>query len=80
VWQFSGQGTLAVNVGRNLYFCSAAFRQAMDRCDAAVEHILGIHISSILYPRAEVEKEAVELLLDTSYAQVGVICHCHRIT
>ncbi|KAJ1416568.1 thiolase-like protein, partial [Ochromonadaceae sp. CCMP2298] len=73
VWQFSGQGTLAINVGRNLYFCSVAFRSAMDRCDAAAEPLLGIPISSILYPRAEVERQAVELLLDTCFAQPALV-------
>lgn len=69
VWQFAGEDSLYINVGRDLYEKSAAFRAGMDRCDAVVMDLLGMKASTILFPEDSFVETAEELLESTAFAQ-----------
>ena len=69
VWQFAGQGTLAIDSGLELYQRSEVYRTAMDRCDAALLDLLGVTASQVLYPDEAFYEQAEELMATTTFAQ-----------
>jgi acyl transferase domain-containing protein/acyl carrier protein/NADP-dependent 3-hydroxy acid dehydrogenase YdfG len=74
VWQYSGQGTLTIDVARSLWETSAAFRTAMDRCDAILLSHMGRTASGVLYPGPSRSMDAAAAELnDTRYAQPALV-------
>jgi acyl transferase domain-containing protein/acyl-CoA synthetase (AMP-forming)/AMP-acid ligase II len=61
---YSGQGIPLAGVGRDLYECVPAFRDALNKCDAILEPILGKTLYALLY-----EDKAEEELTRPGLAQ-----------
>ena len=72
VFQFVGQGVLAVGVGSDLYESEPVFRRTMTKFDTAIFELIGVSILSLLYPDSsnpEKSTSAEALLQETRYAQ-----------
>jgi 3-oxoacyl-(acyl-carrier-protein) synthase/malonyl CoA-acyl carrier protein transacylase len=69
MWQFTGQGGLAIDAGRELYERSAVYRAALERCDAVIVDLLGVSASQLLYPDDDFLEQAEEMLSTTVFAQ-----------
>lgn len=76
---FPGQGSQHVFMGRELYKEEPVFRQEIDRCAELLKGPLGIDIRALLFPEAEAEKEAEELLRSTQYAQPAIFCVSYAV-
>ncbi|MGP6156223.1 MAG: amino acid adenylation domain-containing protein [Vulcanimicrobiaceae bacterium] len=50
VFMFPGQGSQYVDMGRDLYDALPPFREAIDRCAAILEPIIGQDLRALLYP------------------------------
>ena len=66
---FSGQGTQYVNMGRELYEQEVVYREAVEKCSAAVAGELGLDLVQVLYPGAGEEQRASEQLRETRVTQ-----------
>jgi acyl transferase domain-containing protein len=62
---FTGQGSQAVQMGRQLYETQPTFRHILEQCDAILHPYLDRSLLSILYP----ETNTSTLLQETRYAQ-----------
>lgn len=71
---FSGQGTQYAGMGRGLYAQEPAYREAIDRCAAALSVYLGMDIRELLHPTAERANEADERMSRTEFAQPALLC------
>ena len=74
VWQFAGQGTLALNAFKDMYNSEPAFQTAMASCDAVLLEQMGRKASDILYPALADSSDAVQAqaeatLNDARYSQ-----------
>ena len=74
VWQFAGQGTLALNAFKDMYNSEPAFQTAMASCDAVLLEQMGRKASDILYPALADSSDAVRAqaeatLNDARYSQ-----------
>jgi acyl transferase domain-containing protein len=80
---FPGQGSQWPGMGRDLMRCSPAFRQALDRCDAAVRAEAGWSVTEVL-TRADQDALqdiavvqpvlwAMEIALAAHWAELGVV-------
>jgi acyl transferase domain-containing protein/acyl carrier protein len=66
---FSGQGSQYVGMGAGLYRDEPAFREQVDLCSEALEPLLGIRLSEVLYPSGRSGEEAGAALDETWLAQ-----------
>jgi acyl transferase domain-containing protein len=69
VFMFPGQGSQAVNMGRELYEWLPQFRDDVDTCARRLEALLELDIRALLYPKAPDEASAAERLNETQYSQ-----------
>ncbi len=69
VFLFPGQGSQYAGMGRTLYEREPAFRDALDRCAAALEPLLGRSLASIVFP----QDGGGALLDETAYAQPALL-------
>lgn len=68
-FMFPGQGAQHIHMGRELYESETVFRQTVDECLTLLRPQLNVDLGALLYPRAEAEATASEMLLQTQYAQ-----------
>lgn len=66
---FPGQGSQYVNMGRDLYRTERVFRETVDLCSDILKPHLHLDLRTILYPEANAEAEATELLARTAITQ-----------
>jgi malonyl CoA-acyl carrier protein transacylase len=66
---FTGQGSQAVNMGRDLCETQPIFRQTLDRCDQILRAYLEKPLLEILYPAADEVDDSESLLHETAYTQ-----------
>ncbi len=69
VFLFPGQGSQYVNMGRDLYRSTPAFRETVDACCEILAPHLELDLRTILYPEAGGEAEAERLLGRTAITQ-----------
>lgn len=70
---FPGQGAQHVGMGRALYQHDAIFRAKIEECRALLTPVLGLDITTVLYPEGEQESTAAEAALqDMGVAQPAV--------
>ncbi|HEY2361428.1 MAG TPA: type I polyketide synthase, partial [Candidatus Angelobacter sp.] len=69
VFLFPGQGTQAVNMGRELYERYAIFRRVVDNCCEQLKPVLKADLKHLIYPRPGNEEQAREQLQKTVIAQ-----------
>ena len=72
VMMFCGQGAQYYQMGRELYRENAAFRQAMDRCDAIAATLGGRTASDIVYSRPLGDSEHFDRLTESNVALLAV--------
>ena len=72
-FQFPGQGSQHLNMGRQLYREEPAYREAIDQCAELLRPELGLDIRELIYP-AEATEAARKILTDTLYAQPAIFC------
>lgn len=65
---FPGQGSQYLGMGRALYESAPAYRDAMARCDAILEPLLGCSITSVLY-----DKDTNDRLAAPQFAQPAIV-------
>jgi amino acid adenylation domain-containing protein len=68
-FMFTGQGAQYVNMGRGLYESQPEFREVVDHCAELLNHLLELDIRTVLYPAAENEATASELIHQTWVTQ-----------
>jgi amino acid adenylation domain-containing protein len=66
VFMFPGQGAQYPNMGRELYENEPVYRDAIDRCAAAIKPRLGIDLRDLLYPDPQDPEAAAEQLRQVS--------------
>lgn len=66
---FPGQGSQYVNMGADLYQHEPVFRETIDWATETLVRESGINLKQVLYPDADLQTEAEEILLQTSTAQ-----------
>jgi amino acid adenylation domain-containing protein len=71
VMMFPGQGAQHLGMGRALYECEPAFREAFDQC-AGVLAAAGVDLPAVLYPSVPAAASADERLTTTEFAQPAV--------
>ena len=72
VFQFVGQGVLAVGVASYLFESEPVFRRTMIKFDTVISELIGVSILSLIYPDSsnpEMLTTAETLLQETRYAQ-----------
>jgi phthiocerol/phenolphthiocerol synthesis type-I polyketide synthase E len=69
---FPGQGSQHVRMGAELYQEEGDFRAEIDRCSDLLRPHLGRDLRTLLFPAADGEAEAEELLRNTQYAQPAI--------
>ncbi|MEH2082692.1 MAG: SDR family NAD(P)-dependent oxidoreductase [Nostoc sp.] len=69
VFMFPGQGAQYVEMGRELYQSEPIFREQVDDCCEQLKHILGLDLSTILYPSEEETESAAQQLQQTYITQ-----------
>ncbi len=69
VFQFSGQGSQYVNMGRDLYEHEPVFRETLDLCAQQLMQPLGLDLRLALYPPKADEDAATERLNQTWLTQ-----------
>lgn len=69
VFLFPGQGSQSVNMGREIYETEPLFRKVVDECCEELRPLLGFNLQGILYPAADSQKKAEELLTQTAVTQ-----------
>lgn len=72
MWQFSGQGSLGVGVGKNLFETNPVFRESLEECDQYLKEFLAFSVINLLYPEVNnlvTKKKASDLLQETAIAQ-----------
>jgi acyl transferase domain-containing protein len=69
VFLFPGQGTQAVNMGRDLYERFAIFRRVVDDCCEQLKPVLKVDLRHLIYPPSGSEEQAREQLQRTSITQ-----------
>jgi amino acid adenylation domain-containing protein len=67
-FMFPGQGAQYVGMGASLYVEEAVFREAMDRCAAAAQPVLGFDIRDVLF-QSDDDVDAESALRQTSVTQ-----------
>ncbi len=68
---FTGQGSQYINMGRQLYFTQAIFRQTLDQCEQILQSYLEKSILEVIYP--ENTQELNNSLIDqTAYTQPAI--------
>jgi bacillaene synthase trans-acting acyltransferase len=72
IMMFCGQGAQYYQMGRELYRENAAFRQAMDRCDAIAATLGGRTASDIVYSRPLGDSEHFDRLTESNVALLAV--------
>ena len=72
-FQFPGQGSQHLNMGRELYSGEPAYREAMDQCAEILRPVLGLDIRELIYPEQATEA-ARKMLTGTLYAQPAMFC------
>ncbi|HEU4321544.1 MAG TPA: type I polyketide synthase, partial [Roseiflexaceae bacterium] len=63
-WLFPGQGAQHIGMGADLYAQEPAFRDALDRCAALLQPLLGLDIRTLIF--AEPETESTKDTKDTN--------------
>ena len=76
---FPGQGSQHIFMGRELYKEEPVFRREIDRCAELLKGPLGLDIRTLLFPEADAEKEAEQLLRSTQYAQPAIFCVSYAV-
>src|SRR5439155_19134787 len=66
---FPGQGVQQVGSGTAPYRQGPLFREALDRCAARLEPLIGRDIRDLLYPSAAAQDDAAAALAETCFAQ-----------
>ena len=77
-WQFAGQGSLKVNIGREIFNETESFRSAMLLCDGILFTNMGYRASDLLYPDISnllTLEKASSLLQQTRYAQAVLVAY-----
>jgi amino acid adenylation domain-containing protein len=69
VFMFPGQGAQRVNMGRECYEFSTLYRETVDSCARLLESELGFDLRTVLFPPPGKEKEAEQMLAQTSITQ-----------
>lgn len=69
VFMFPGQGSQYVNMGRELYQTQPIFREQVDDCCEQLKPILGLDLSTIIYPTKEQTQWATQQLTQTHITQ-----------
>ena len=69
VFLFPGQGTQAVNMGRELYQRHATFRRVVDDCCEQLKPVLKVDLRHLIYPSPGSEEQAREQLQQTAITQ-----------
>ena len=67
-FQFSGQGTQFVGMGKELYTAESVYREVVDACAIGARDVLGIDLRDVLFADAD-DENAVERLQQTGFAQ-----------
>jgi acyl transferase domain-containing protein/acyl carrier protein len=69
VFMFPGQGAQYVNMGADLYRTEPVFQKEIDHCARILTSHLGLDLREVLFPVAEKEKSAEDLLIQTRITQ-----------
>ena len=69
VFMFPGQGAQYVNMGADLYHTEPVFQAEIDHCAKILTSHLGLDLREVLFPVAEKEKPAEDLLIQTRITQ-----------
>ena len=72
VFLFPGQGSQYVNMGRDLYRSTPAFRDTVDLCCRILQAHLNLDLRTVLYPAPGEEQEAERLLNQTAITQPAI--------
>ena len=76
---FPGQGSQHIFMGRELYKEEPVFRREIDRCAELLKPHLGLDLRTLLFPAAEAETKADELLRGTQYAQPAIFAVSYAV-
>ncbi|HEY3328727.1 MAG TPA: type I polyketide synthase [Capsulimonadaceae bacterium] len=71
-FMFPGQGSQAVNMGRELYESEPTFRADIDACCELLEPHLGLDLRTVLYPAPEQAEEMAAKLSETWLTQPAI--------
>lgn len=71
---FTGQGSQYAGMGQQLYATQAAFREALEQCDALYTEALGHSIKDVLWG------ERTQALSETQYTQPAIFCLQYALT
>jgi len=69
VFMFPGQGAQYPGMASGLYRTEPVFREEVDRCVALLRPLLNTDLLAVMFPREGSEKDAEQLLLQTSFTQ-----------
>ena len=72
VFMFPGQGTQAVNMGRELYVAEPVFREYVDQCAELLLPSTGFDLRELLYPAEEQLADATQRINQTALAQPAI--------
>lgn len=69
---FTGQGSQAPGMAEGLYRAHPVFRDAVDRCTAILDPLLGQPLAELIFPAEDRREQAAELLSQTRFTQPGL--------